>query len=242
VLLHRLGQQTPDQLWVLHLWAAYNFAYSADPEGAVGALAAPIGGVPTALIANQPVDTVAADPGVQGRIVKLVDGVALRGPMDIYARQTGGVAAPVDATQRVTFFGHMVRGEESKKAERRFFDPGSLIGDQATDFSGGKAIITIPIEAGGVPVVVHNTDADYIDEITLDMYESIFDGGGFLALAFAGDPAVPVIGGIGAPPGPRTLRIFDGFPVRNVGPMVASNLRGNEGTGVISCNGYFVRG
>lgn len=150
-VFHRL-LENPPQLWELHLWIGTN-------EAAVGAALDVKVTAAGAFIAQQ------TFPASGARAVaKVVDGVPVRGPLDLAIQYADGAAAP--ATPLVAF-GYVQRsGSAERTSEKRFFDPGGDIGDQETSFEGGKGVLVGPVIAP-TPQDIHQTMEDRIDEITL---------------------------------------------------------------------------
>ncbi len=255
---HRLGEKGPDQLWSLHLWVCNN-NWTVANAGIVALYWTEIG---VAFSAATAANFLAAESfpnstGVQpvpergATVLKLADGLPVRGPIDLWVIAGGGNAVPANGTQAPSVFGYLVRGEGSRKEERRFFDPGSKIGD---GFAGGAAVAVLS-EGIVIPSFtdVHETDSDYIDDITLDMTNpspvaADVTLGVAQFSAYPGPTSVPVPGGPGFamvqlsshafPSGKR--RLLDGLAARNAGTLQVG-ATGDVATTIIA-NGHFTRG
>jgi hypothetical protein len=138
VFLHRL-QLDPDQLWAMHLWVAPNDWVELNP-GVTLLFGVPVGESP----ASATQFLLSQSSFVAGDFVarKVMDGYAIRGPMDIYMTTAGGDRDPNDPVTLPVAYGYMVRGEGSSREERRFFNisGGITAGDS---FQGGQ-LTTLP--------------------------------------------------------------------------------------------------
>lgn len=241
-----------DVLWSLHLWVANN-GWTNGAAGAVSVSSGAVGsGTPTDLIGITYFPDIVGDPTAVGRLAKVIDGVAMRGPLDLFVVASGGIGAPVDPFQAPAVFGYVTRGDGDDKLERRFFDPGSNIGDQVASYEGGKAIGTINLNPGVWPpdwVDIHDTDDNYIDVLTLDMMRGtgaaqigVVQFTGFPAPAGAPVALGPTTASVASlvDDSPMRVRLFDGFPVRGAGMLQAQAFSDNSDP--VLWNGYFTRG
>lgn len=252
VPFHRI-QGDSDQLWALHLWGCFN-AWPAAAAGSLNVFAGPVGsGAPAFQIATHYVPDIAGEPSSFGKLVKIVDGVAIRGPVDLYVTQGGGNVAPATPIEAPACFGYIVRGAGEGKEERRFFDPGSAVGDQITVFTGGAAIGAINSAPGVWPPVdwadVQTVSDDYIDEITLDMMRGsaptqvgLAQFTGFPAPAGAPAPLGPGVACVNSLllSDPMRVRQFDEFPARGAGTLQVVPF--SDSSDPVLWNGYYVRG
>lgn len=240
---HRLQADTdnPDRLWALHLWVNTN-GWVVASDAAISVIAVPIGDSPfgpnVSVIAG--LAFVTLNSVVVNNVFKIADKLPLRGPMDLYIIGAGG-----DASGNLFnpgAFGYMVRGNANSVEERRFFNISAPIDDQVTAFAGGQATV---LSVDDLAVPLHNTDPNYLDEITVDV--AVDDPALFLpsiSFSFPSSP-VPVVvtlDGNGVILGSRpTVRVFDGFPVRNAGILSATSIQ-IEAAGQSSIvTGHFVR-
>jgi hypothetical protein len=225
-IFHKL-KDNPPNIWDLHLWIATNDVPGAASATVVVGASTP-GGPPVALITQTLFGI-----GSTSRVVKIADGIPLRGPLDLSISYTGGDAAP---TLPMAAIGYISRGDTTSKEERRFFDPGANIGDQETNFTGGKAVLLTGIST---PQAIHQVSEDYIDEITLDVQSiagSVLTSVQFdTALSGVASETPIEVELLGIP-----VRVFDGVPFRDAGllqcavdPLEAA---------VFFWTGYFIRG
>lgn len=213
IVFHQLGLEgSPPALWELHLWACVSVAnVGATPTLSMGVTDRDTG--TSYNVALHTFESVASDPGAAARVVKVADGLPLRGNLDLFAF----AANTAGGSESIPCWGYMKRGTVRDSGERRVLSAAEIGG---AAFAGGQAVL-LDGAPGSVAPIHETIDDGFIDEITMDYTGSPGGAGGATILRFSADPTqfMRMIRPLSGPQ--NTQRVFDGIPTRGAGTLEA---------------------